>query len=150
MDEKTQKRWKKYKEKRSNAYMVMAYCLIFVGLGGLLCISAMSEKAMYSVLKDDEYLTDDGLPYRDMANATYTYPASEIDKFAEPSTYLAVMGGVIMAAAMVIALVVAWIGPDRREVHSMLCKQWQNETYAGNKLEYCPECGLELKKLEKE
>ena len=40
-------------------------------------MGALAEKEMYRVLKDDDYLTDDGLPYRDMANATYTYPVAE-------------------------------------------------------------------------
>ena len=151
---KEEKHWKKYKEKGWNGTMIAMYCLIFVGLGAILFMGALAEKEMYRVLKDDDYLTDDGLPYRDMANATYTYPVAEIDELAESSNWLLAMGGVLMAASVILLVAMLGVMPEKKEIHSMLCRQWQEEKFAGKNgyedMTYCPECGLKLSKLEKE
>lgn len=155
MDEKKtiEKHWKKYKERRSNGILLLVYCLLFVGIGAIFLLGGIGEKQMYDVLKDDDYLTDDGLAYRDMVNATYTYPLKDIEGMAKSSGWMMALGCMVMAASLILALSVAWILPEQTEIHAMLCRQWQNETYAGKdgpkEMEYCPECGLKLSKLDK-
>ena len=65
MDEKKkrpERHWKAYKQKNGNGLDSSGYGLVFVGLGGLVFLGGIQEKDMYQILKDDEYLTDDGLP----------------------------------------------------------------------------------------
>lgn len=140
---KEERHWKKYKTKRNNAIVLMAYCAVLALIGGVVLLSGLSEKTMYNTLKDDEYLTDDGLPYRDMGNATYTYPASEINELAERSDWAVALGIIVLVASAVVVLSIAWVMPEKREIHSMLCKG------DGDK-DYCPECGLKLSRLEKD
>ena len=51
-------------------------------------------------------------------------------------------------------LAVAWVIPEKKEIHSMLCRQWEDEQFAGKDgledMTYCPECGLKLSRLEKD
>lgn len=157
MDEKkkrTERHWKAYKQKSVNGMIVVLYGLLFAGVGGILLLSGIAEKEMYEVLKDDEYLTDDGLAYRDMVNATYTYPVAEIDELGETSNRVIFTGGVMMGASFVVAFAVAWVVPEKKEIHSLLCRQWQDEKFAGKDgpedMTYCPECGLKLSRLEKD
>lgn len=134
---------KKYKAKRENVIFLVVYCFLFAGLGALVFLGGVNEATMYQALKSDKYLTDDGLPYRDMANATYTYPAAEIDKLAESSNWMMAFGALVFAASIIILFAILWIAPEKKEIHMMLCKG------QGEK-EYCSECGLKLSKLEKE
>ena len=151
---KVERHWKAYKQKNGNGLIVLRYGLVFVGLGGLVFLGGIQEKDMYQILKDDEYLTDDGLPYRDMANATYTYPVEKLDEMAEQSNWMIFAGAALMGASVVVTLAVAWVIPEKKEIHSMLCRQWQDEQFAGKDgpedMTYCPECGLKLSRLEKD
>lgn len=140
---KEEKHWKKYKNKRNNAILMVAYCMLFAVLGAAVLMGGLTQKGMYNALKDDEYLTDDGLPYRDMANATYTYPASEIDEMAEDGNWSIALGIIILAACAIIVLVVVCIMPEKKEIHSMLCN-------GNGEKEFCSECGLKLSELEKD
>ena len=135
-----EKHWKKYRRRRSNAILLVTYCALFVFMGAFLLAGGLSQKEMYNSLKDDEYLTDDSLAYRDMVNATYTYTVAEIDELASSSLWMTAMGAVVLVASAIVALVVAWIMPEKREIHSMLCK-------GDGVIEYCAECGLKLSKL---
>ena len=64
------------------------------------------------------------------------------------------MGLVVLAASAVVLGVIALVLPEHKEIHTMLCRQWQNETFAGKNgqenMTYCPECGLKLSRLEKD
>jgi hypothetical protein len=89
-----------------------------------------------------------------MVNATYTYPVAEIDELGETSNRVIFAGGVMMGASLVVAFAVAWVVPEKKEIHSLLCRQWQDEKFAGKDgpedMTYCPECGLKLSRLEKD
>ena len=139
---KEERHWKKYKSKRDNAIMLMVYCALLAVIGGVVLMSGLSENAMYNTLKDDEYLTDDGLAYRDMGNATYTYPVSEIDKLAEQSGWAIVGGLALLVASAGLVVSIAWVMPEKTEIHTMLCNRTDEKTH-------CPECGLKLSRLEK-
>ena len=139
---KEEKHWKKYKTKRDNAILLMVYCALLAMIGAVILMSGLSESAMYNTLKDDEYLTDDGLAYRDMGNATYTYPVSEIDQMAKQSDWAIAIGIIVLVASTCFVLAMALVMPERTEIHTMLCNQTDEKTH-------CPECGLELSKLEK-
>ena len=137
-----EKHWKKYKSKRDNAIMLMVYCALLAVIGSVILMSGLSESAMYNTLKDDEYLTDDGLAYRDMGNATYTYPVSEIDKMAKQSDWAIAIGIIVLVASVCFVLAMAHVMPERTEIHTMLCNRTDEKTH-------CPECGLKLSRLEK-
>ena len=139
---KEERHWKKYKTKRDNAILMMVYCALIAMFGAVILMSGLSESAMYNTLKDDEYLTDDGLAYRDMGNATYTYPVAEIDKMAKQSDWAIAIGIIVLVASTCCVLAVTYVMPERTEMHSMLCDG------AGEKT-HCPECGLKLSRLEK-
>ena len=137
-----EKHWKKYKTKRDNAILMMVYCALLAVVGMVILMSGLSESAMYNTLKDDEYLTDDGLAYRDMGNATYTYPVSEIDKLAKQSDWAIAIGIIVLAASACFVLAMSLVMPERTEIHTMLCDGTGDKTH-------CPECGLKLSRLEK-
>ena len=139
---KEERHWKKYKSKRDNAIMLMVYCALLAVIGGVVLMSGLSENTMYNTLKDDEYLTDDGLAYRDMGNATYTYPVSEIDKLADQSDWAIVGGLALLVASAGLVISIAWVMPEKTEIHTMICNQTDEKTH-------CPECGLKLSRLEK-
>ena len=139
---KEERHWKKYKSKRDNAILLMVYCALFAMIGAVIVMSGLSDSARYNTLKDDEYLTDDGLAYRDMDNATYTYPVSEINKLAKQSDWAIAIGIIVLVASACLVFSIAWVMPEKTEIHTMLCNRTDEKTH-------CPECGLKLSRLKK-
>ena len=103
---------------------------------------------MYLQFQDDEYLTDDGIAYRDMGNATYTYPVSEFnDRYMDYRLWL--YGGIaVMSVGMALVFGMLFVLPSNTESHRIYCKKWESEPVSMH-FKYCPECGLKLSRLEK-
>ena len=113
---------------------------IVIGLGVVL--AGMAIHGIYNVLESDEYLTDDSLPYRDMDNATYTYPATELARLAEGGTWLIFVGVAVLGASLAAALVFIIAVPGLKDEHLLRC-------HGDGEAKYCPSCGLKLSRLEK-
>lgn len=109
-------------------------------LGAGLLFGGLATQTIYDVLQSDEYLTDDGLPYRDMNNATYTYPSSELDRLGEGATWQIYGGAMLLGSTIAIVGAMIYALPPKKDEHQLRCKgtgEWK----------YCPECGLKLSKL---
>ena len=134
-----EKRWKKIKTRNEMGALVVVYCVLVGAMGAVLLLSALTTQSIVDSLKDDEYLTDDSLPYRDMVNATYTYPVADIDEMAEGQNWMLAMGAVLAAGAIVVPFAMFLVWTPKKEIHEAMCN-------GDGEKKYCPECGLKFPK----
>ena len=147
---------KKTKDELRETHHTQTRCLIFaalflIGIGFAVYAGGVLYNAVVSDISDDDHMTDPGIAMRDLENATYTWEPDELRDMRMTGYYVVFVGLAIVVAGggCVVALAVM---NDYQDNHRMLCRQWQDETYAGEdgeqKMTYCPECGLKLSKLE--
>lgn len=145
--DKKEKTWREKRNESMSSVLIMV--LYGIVIGAVIVVAGLSMNGMYQTLKDDKYLTDDGLPYRDMVNATYTYPAKEIDRLSDGGLWLIAGGIALMGGGAAVAFAVMIVHPDTKDLHRSLCKAYPGIEKTDPKIKYCPECGLKLSKLKK-
>ena len=99
---------------------------------------------------DDDHMTDDGIAYRDIDNATYTWAREEIEERIDNNFKAVMIGGACVAATYVGFLVLAALTPSKEKDHKRYCTDLSPYTITGwenVEVKYCPECGIDLKKL---
>jgi hypothetical protein len=127
---------------KKNARIVGGVGLIVLLVG--LVVLFMAIFTMFDkMIPDNEHITDQDLPVRDIKNATYTWTADEIKDMVDEKTGFLVMGGAIAAVGMGIFYSAAVIEPSSIKMHKIGCAG------QGEK-KYCPECGLKLSRLERD
>ena len=92
---------------------------------------------------DNEHITDQNLPIKDVKNATYTWTSEEIKHSEDQAMGLFYAGGVTAIVGVAIMYTAVIIEPSKTKIHEIGCKG------DGDK-KYCSECGLKLSRLEKE
>jgi len=114
--------------------------ILLVGLVVLfMAIFTMFDK----MIPDNEHITDQDLPVRDIENATYTWTADEFEDMVNEKMSFLIIGGAIAAVGMAIFYSAAIIEPSSIKLHKIGCKG------EGEK-KYCSECGLKLSRLERD
>ena len=128
----------------------IALVLLLLGAFGMLWTATTST--VYADLVNEDHMTDSGIAYRDLDNATYTYDREYIENKVDDLANLMLLSIIPLFVGMAIFYVMI-VMPDERDEHRLFCRQWQNEKFAGNDgledMKYCPECGLKLSRLEK-
>ena len=115
--------------------------VILLVLGGAITIVAALPLMVYPSMLDEEHLTDDSLPMRDEANATYTYDYQWFqDQIDNAGWYVA--AGFIPFVVGYALLIVSGAFTSETKLHRMHC-DGKGET------KYCSECGLKLSRLER-
>lgn len=119
---------------------LVAFVLLILGAFGVL--HAANSAAVYMALIDEDHMTDPGIPYRDLENATYTYDRQYLEEQVENTNNL-----------MLICVIPVFIGtgvfytllamPNGKDDHRRFCDGTSEK-------KYCPECGLKLSRLEKD
>ena len=129
------------KKREGVALVTIAYIAL---IGGCLVILGLVQVGFYDGMKSYDYLTDDGIAYRDLQNATYTYEPIELDELRNDCYLVAIIGGGVLGAAITAFAILAYINPANTSVkaHKIHCDGTYEKTH-------CPECGLKLSKLEK-
>ena len=97
---------------------------------------------VYLDLQSDDYMTDDGIAYRDLENATYTYEGSELAELSNLSGWFVASGLVLVVIGYAMFVVFGVLVPSNTKAHEMYCDGLGEKTH-------CPECGLKLSRLEK-
>jgi hypothetical protein len=136
--------------KKCEIVVVMALALILVG-GAIALWTLMMP--LSTMLPDDEHITDQGMPVRDMDNATYTWTADEFEKILDTQGTWFTAAIVFLVPGVVLFYATLAIAPSEKKLHLIGCKkakdyQFCPECGAANK--YCPECGLKLSRLERD
>ena len=120
-------------KKKAQVVGAVGLILLVLGLGAMVFAVLSATSGMYP---DNEHITDQGMPVRDLENATYTWTADEITDMAQEKLNLVLIGGFVAAIGMAIFYSVAVIEPSKEKLHEIGC---QIEEYGPTK--YCPECG---------
>ena len=123
-------------KKKAEIVGAVGLALLIIG-AGIVVFAAIS--ATSGMMPDNEHITDQGMPVRDLENATYTWTADEIADMAQEKLNLILIGGFIAGVGMAIFYSAAAIEPSKRKLHGIGCKDWTD-------VKYCPECGLKLEK----
>ena len=123
-------------EKKAGVVATIGMALMLVGgMIVLWSIVSLDEK----MIPDNEHMTDQNMPIRDIKNATYTWTSEEIDQMVKEKADMLLIGAFLIAPGT--ALLYAWIfiSPSKRKMHEIGCKQYDD-------VKYCPKCGLKLEK----
>lgn len=123
--------------KRIERVKLVALCVIVLGVfGTIYCMGAVHT---YNTVTSDDHLTDPDTPVSALNNATYTFTAKEVG--------LQMTGYLMLVIASVVAFNLGYyvliLGPRQKHIHQAYCR---TEEYGP--CNYCPECGLKLKKPE--
>jgi len=153
MDEKKEL-IREMRESMKKAEKVVAFGVVaLMVVGCMILLYAAFVSVAYVNIMSDDHMTDDGIAYRDLDNATYTWSGSEITEMMEDNTWVLAVGAALIGMGYVAMLVYAALMPSGTKSHTIYCRQWQNEQFAGKDgledMKYCPECGLKLSKLDK-
>ena len=136
------------KKREQIALVAIGYIAL---IGGVVLIFAVVQAGFYEQIQSNDYLTDDGIAYRDLQNATYTYEQGELNDLRDNAYTGAVVGGAIFGAAVTAFFIMAYINPANTTIraHKIYCHSWETaENPEEAKFKHCPECGLKLSKLE--
>jgi len=115
---------------------IMALLGVFILFMGLVQMNSW-------MLPDNEHITDQDLPIKDVKNATYTWTSEEIEHSQDQAMGLFYAGGVIGIVGGAIMYTAVILEPSKTKIHEIGCKG------DGDK-KYCSECGLKLSRLVKE
>ncbi len=127
---------------QKNKKLLGAAGMILIVIGGAIVLIAALPLGIYPEMMDEEHITDDSIPIRDMDNVTYTYEKEWFDQKEEDARYYVLAGCIPVAAGYALLLATGAFVDDRKN-HRMHCDG------TGEK-RYCPECGLKLSRLEKD
>ena len=145
-EEKTKVELEKIR-KKAEIVSVIGLVLILIGAAMALWGVMIPVGAM---LPDNEHITDQGMPVRDLENASYTWTADEIEKTLDTQEDWFIAALVFLLPGLALFYGMVLIAPSKREIHLIGCRkpkdyQFCPECGAANK--YCPECGLKLSEL---
>lgn len=150
MDEKKIAEYRKNMKKREGLVGALLIGCLIVGAGVL--FYGMWAQNVWGQVVDEDHMTDPSIPYNERENATYTWSSEDILEKVTDLNMIYYAGGVLIAVGYAGALTFAALSPDKKKDHLRYCANlapykipgWENI-----EIKYCPECGLELKKLEK-
>lgn len=128
--------------------MVMKVVIVAViGIALLLVGVAIVLSALISLddkmIPDNEHITDQGMPIRDIENATYTWTSDEIDNMIKEKTDDMKVGVYFVAPGTALLYSAIIVVPSKTKLHQIGCKTWED-------VKYCPECGLKMSKFQKQ
>ena len=135
-------------KKKMDIVGIIGIALILIG-GAIALWTLMMP--LTDILPDDEHITDQEMPVRDMENATYTWTADEFEKILDTQSTWFTVALVFLLPGIALFYAMLVIEPSNKKLHKTGCKkakdyQFCPECGAANK--YCPECGLKLSELE--
>ena len=123
-------------DKRIGVMAIIGIAILLLGgTIALWSIVSLGDK----MTPDDEHITDQGMPVRDIKNATYTWTSEEIDQMAKEKLEMITIGAFLVVPGVVLMYAAILIAPSKRKLHEIGCKDWTD-------VKYCPECGLKLEK----
>jgi hypothetical protein len=126
--------------KRVEVVAVIGLALLLVGAGiALWSLISIDDK----MLPDNEHITDQGMPIRDLENATYTWTSEEIEQMAKEKLDVLTLGAFLIAPGTALLYGIMFLAPSKRKLHEINCNP--GEDYLDSD-KYCPECGLKLEK----
>ena len=132
-----------YRESLKTKEKILGIVIIGLMLVGVVTLAfGAFRQGVYLDLQSDDYMTDDGIAYRDLENATYTYEGAELDDLSTSMLWFIGIGGGMAAIGYAMFIVFAALIPTGTKAHEMYCDGLGEKTH-------CPECGLKLSKLEK-
>lgn len=116
--------------------------IVILLLGALAMLYSLGPMSVIEKLVDEEHMTDDGIAYRDLDNATYTYDRAWIEN--ELDTWLNYMLATLVPIMVGIALFYVYMFmPGGRAFHKAHCD-------GAGEAKYCSECGLKLSRLDQD
>ena len=118
-----------------------------IAIGAIILLFAAMQSIGFAGIINDKYLTDDGLPYNEMENATYTISLKEIHAINEHNLWLVTIGLVTLGCGYVSYIIGMIMVPSKKEEHIANCEY--EITKASDTVEYCPVCGIKLKDCKK-
>jgi hypothetical protein len=125
--------------KRNRGAVALASLVLLV-LGAIGMLWAVNASGVYANLIDEEHMTDTGIAYRDLDNATYTYDREYLQDHVDNIMEIMLVSTIpLMVGLGVFYAMIAM--PDEKDDHRRFCD-------GTSKKEYCPECGLKLSRLE--
>ena len=136
---KTKEKVLKSIKARKEMIVLFSVYVLAVGVAGLLF--ACGSMAIVQSLDNDKYLSNPDIPYSQLDNATYTYTNDDLEKLTVGLRELFYLTGIFTVASASCFLVVM-LSYDKKELHILTCKQIKD-------VKFCPECGLEIKRLKK-
>lgn len=132
------------KDRRGIAVLVFGMMIV---VGGLIVMFAALEVTSLSIIAQDKYLTDPSIPHDQMENASYTITANEMLDMLDTQSVYIYTGSAIVICGYVTLFVSRILVPSRKEDHENNCHSIT--IFASGPIEYCPVCGIELKRLKK-
>jgi hypothetical protein len=110
-----------------------------IAAGFVALFVGIAFNAGVSTFEDTKHLSTPNIPLKDAQNATYSFTAKEV----KDQGLMVLLVCALVAVALVAAgYTILFVNPGERELHMVHCKG----STEGN---YCPECGMNLKKMEK-
>lgn len=140
MDKEAIKEYREGMKKRELWGMALAVGLLLIGIL-LVFVSIFSTDFALRIM-DDDHLTDDSIAFRDMDNATYTWTAEELEDMMDDGRAFLFFGAGVALSGYVAFIIVRILVPSKEKDHKRYC-----EITAPEGSKYCPECGIDLKKL---
>jgi hypothetical protein len=106
-------------------------------------VSAIAWNVGVQTFWDDKHLTTPEIPLKDAENATYQFTQKEMTY--QGLTMLVVI--LIGLAVIAIGYAMIFVNPGERELHMAHCPPIH--AMPGDYPKYCPECGMDMKKMQK-
>jgi len=126
--------------RRKNSKSASQWAIV---LGFFILVSALAWNVGAQTFWDDEHLTTPDIPLKDSDNATYSFTENEVTHQGLVLLFLVFLGGSVIA----IGYAMLFVNPGERELHRVHCPPIH--ATPGDYPKYCPECGMDLKKMEK-
>ena len=126
---------------RAKKETIALFSVYVLGIGIAGILFACGSMAIVQSLDNDKYLSNPDIPYSQLDNATYTYSNDDLEKLTVGLRELFYLTGIFAVAGSSCFLVVMF-SYDKKELHILTCKQVKD-------VKFCPECGLEIKRLKK-
>ena len=144
MDKKLIQEHREVMAKRRTVGLVVVAAMVV--LGAIAILAPILAYGPILQLVDDEHMTDDGIAYRDLDNATYTYTAEELLDMVRSGQSLTVLGAGIVASSYIAFIIVGALTPSKTKDHKRYCDIDPTDMIDAK---YCSECGLKLSELDK-
>jgi hypothetical protein len=139
----TDKEKKSYGKRMKNARDAMTvFGLSFLLIAAVAVFYSLGVAQSVVDMADEDHMTDPGIPYRDLDNATYTYDREWIESKADSMityflwVFVPLVGGLVLFYASILM-------PSDKDYHKSECK-------GAGEAKYCSECGLKLSRLERD
>ncbi len=113
--------------------VVIGFTVMFAGIGVL---------AGLAQFNNDKHLATPDIPLKDSDNATYSFTFHDWRNAAD-QTLILLVGGLVL---VLVGTVTGYVNLGERQFHKLHCPAIH--ATPGDYPKFCPECGLELKKLE--